>query len=47
VEVGITFIREVYGYRMKLFSEYINEKSGALAVGDIIWINLSEEDVIV
>jgi len=30
---------------MKLFSEYINEKAGALAVGDIIWINLSEEDV--
>lgn len=32
-------------WRIKIFSEYINEKSGALVVGDIIWINLSEEDV--
>jgi len=32
-------------WRVKIFSEYINEKSGALVVGDIIWINLSEEDV--
>lgn len=35
----------VYNNRMKIFSEYVNEKMGVLTVGDIIWINISEEDV--
>lgn len=31
---------------MKIFSEYIDDRSDVLAIGDIVWINLSEEDVL-
>jgi len=31
-------------WRVKIFSDYISDKVGVLSVGDIIWINLSEED---
>jgi len=32
-------------WKVKIFSDYISEKLGVLSIGDIIWINLSEEDV--
>ena len=32
-------------WRVKIFSDYVSDKIGVLSIGDVIWINLSEEDV--
>lgn len=44
-EMNVTVDRKPE-WRIQIFSDYVNEKMGLLSVSDIVWINLSEEDVI-
>ena len=43
-EINVSLDRKSL-WRLRIFADYFNEKQGLLSVGDVIWINLSEEDV--